>query len=73
MPSPGRIFSQHQGWREGEVLRRLHAVAERRGGFFVATTHPEAFGFCPSREGTDSLACCLGHQFPLWLWGTSYH
>src|SRR5262245_26743125 len=41
-----------EGWRAGEVLRRLHAVAQRRGGFFVTRTHPEAFGFCPSQEGT---------------------
>ena len=30
------IFSQlpsSEGWREGEVLGRLHAVASRRGGF----------------------------------------
>jgi len=30
--------------------------AQRRGGFFVATTHPEAFGFCPSQEGIHSLS-----------------
>jgi hypothetical protein len=29
--------------------------AQRRGGVFVAATHPEAFGFCPSQEGIDSL------------------
>jgi hypothetical protein len=30
--------------------------AQRRGGFFVATTHPEAFGFCPSQERIHSLS-----------------
>jgi hypothetical protein len=45
------IFSQLQGWREGEVVRSLHSVAERRGGFFVIKAHPEAFGFLPSWEG----------------------
>jgi len=25
--------------------------AQRRGGFSVMNTHPEAFGFCPSQEG----------------------
>ena len=29
--------------------------AERRGGFFLAGTHPEAFGFCPSQEGIEFL------------------
>jgi hypothetical protein len=37
-----------EGWREDEVLRRLLAVAERRGGFLVINAHPEAFGFRPS-------------------------
>jgi len=42
------------GWlkipsREGRIAAT--AVAERRGGPFVINTHPEAFGFCPSREG----------------------
>jgi len=36
-----------EGWRAAT------AVAQRRGGFFVAKTHPEAFGFCPSQEGID--------------------
>jgi len=49
-PSCLRIPSR-EGWREGEVLRRLHAVAARRGGFFFINAHPEAFGFRPSREG----------------------
>ena len=44
----GRIFSQLQGWRAAT------AVAQRRGGFLVMNTHPEAFGFCPPRMGFDT-------------------
>ena len=39
---------------ERALLRTLvapTAVAKRRGGLPVANTHPEASGFCPSREG----------------------
>jgi hypothetical protein len=47
----GLKIPSRDGWREGEVLRRLHAVVERRAGCFVMNAHPEAFGFRPSREG----------------------
>ena len=42
-------------WLSGNPLsgggRAATAVAQRRGGFFVINTHPEAFGFCPSYVG----------------------
>jgi hypothetical protein len=38
---------------EARIIFGAHAtaVAQRRAGFFVINTHPEAFGFCPSQEG----------------------
>ena len=44
--------------------------AQRRGGFFLATTHPEAFGFCPSQEGINSLVVL--HSCSLVVSETSY-
>ena len=45
------FFRASKAWREGEVSRRLHAVAGGRVEFFVINAHPEAFGFRPSLEG----------------------
>ena len=42
-----------EGWRPATAGRATTAVVQRRGGFFVDHTHPEAFGFCPSQEGID--------------------
>ena len=33
-------FPPSEGWREGEVLRRLHAVAERRGELVYSAQTP---------------------------------
>ena len=48
-----------EGWREGEVSRRLHAVAERRGGSFVWDNPPQSLtALAPPEKG-------LGHVFSL--------
>ena len=43
------------------------------GGFFLATTHPEAFGFCPSQEGIDSLGMLSDNRSLMGLQRQGYH
>ena len=38
--------------------------AQRRGGFFVTDTHPEAFGFCPSQEGIGYPSLVILNDHP---------
>ena len=45
VPTLNEFFHTFRGGGE------QRAVAERRGGFFVDRTH-QAFGLCPSEEGT---------------------